>query len=102
MVGRDHTHTSYNVLIYLARQQTSIKYVKMAFLLSFSTFWTQSAALNMPAYLENSVVAMELEKASFHSSPKERQCQCSNYHRIALISQASKEMLKILQVKLQQ
>ena len=62
MVGRDHTHTSYNVLIYLARQQTSIKYVKMAFLLSFSTFWTQSATLNMPAYLENSAVATGLEK----------------------------------------
>ena len=31
--------------------------------------------LNMPAYLENSAVATRLEKVSFHSSPKERQCQ---------------------------
>ena len=35
----------------------------------------ESAALNMPANLENSAVAMGLEKVSFHSNPKERQCQ---------------------------
>ena len=29
----------------------------------------------MSANLENSAVAMELEKVSFHSNPKERQCQ---------------------------
>ena len=34
-----------------------------------------SAALNMPANLENSAVATGLEKVSFHSNPKERQCQ---------------------------
>jgi len=28
-----------------------------------------------PANLENSVVATGLEKVSFHSNPKERQCQ---------------------------
>ena len=59
----------------------------------------------MPANLENSAVATGLEKVSFHSNPKERQCQrmlkeC--YHVIALISHASKIMLKILQVRLQQ
>ena len=32
-------------------------------------------ALNMPANLENSAVATGLEKVSFHSSSKERQCQ---------------------------
>ena len=37
-------------------------------------------------------------KVSFHSSPKE----CSNYCTIALISQASKVMFKILQARLQQ
>ena len=31
--------------------------------------------LNMPANLENSAVATGLEKVSFHSNPKERQCQ---------------------------
>ena len=36
--------------------------------------------------------------ASFHSNPKE----CSNYLTIALISHASKVMLKILQARLQQ
>ena len=63
----------------------------------------ESAALNMPANLENSAVATGLEKVSFHSSPKERQCQkCSNYCTIALISHASKVMLKILQARHQQ
>ena len=57
----------------------------------------------MPANLENSAVATGLEKVGFHSNPKERQCkQCSNYYTIALFSQASKVMLKILQAKLQQ
>ena len=57
----------------------------------------------MPANLENSAVATGLEKVSFHSNPKERQCKkCSNYHTVALISHASKEMLKILQARLQQ
>ena len=32
------------------------------------------AALNMPTNLENSAVATGLEKVSFHSNPKERQC----------------------------
>ena len=55
----------------------------------------------MPANLENSAVATGLEKGQF--SPKERQCQrCSNYCIIALISQASKVMLKILQDRFQQ
>ena len=35
----------------------------------------ESAALNMPANLENLAVATALEKVSFHSNPKERQCQ---------------------------
>ena len=34
-----------------------------------------SAALNMPANLENSAVAIGLEKVSFHSNPKEKQHQ---------------------------
>ena len=55
----------------------------------------------MLAKLENSAVATGLEKVSFHSNPKERQ-ECSNYLTIALISQASKVMLKILQARLQQ
>ena len=57
----------------------------------------------MTANLENSAVATGLEKVSFHSNPKERQCkECSSYCTIALISQVSKVMLKILQARLQQ
>ena len=35
----------------------------------------KSAALNTPANLENSAVATGLKKVSFHSNPKEGQCQ---------------------------
>ena len=35
----------------------------------------ESAALNMPANLENSAVVTGQEKVSFHSKPKERHCQ---------------------------
>ena len=52
----------------------------------------------MPANLENSAVATGLEMVSLHSNPKE----CSNYCTIALISYASKVMLKILQARFQQ
>ena len=51
----------------------------------------------MQANLEKSAVATGLEKVSFHSNLKE----CSNYHTVALISHASKVMLKILQARLQ-
>ena len=54
----------------------------------------------MPANLEDSAVATGLEKVSFHSNSKER--QCSTYRTIALISHASKVMFKILQARLQQ
>ena len=48
----------------------------------------------MPANLEISAEATGLEKVSFHSSPKERQCQeCSNYRTIAPISYVSKVIL---------
>ena len=57
----------------------------------------------MPANFENSAVATGLEKVSFHSNPKERQCQrmlklpdnCTHFN-------ASKVMLKILQARIQQ
>ena len=57
----------------------------------------------MPASLENSAVATGLEKVSFHSKPKERQCHMFKLDCIiALISHASKVILKILQARLQQ
>ena len=57
----------------------------------------------MPGNLENSAVATRLEKVCFYSNPKKDNAkECSNYHTTALISHASKVMLKILQSKLQQ
>ena len=51
----------------------------------------ESAALNMPANLENSAVATGLVKVSFIPIPKKENAKkCSNYHTIALISHASK------------
>ena len=57
----------------------------------------------MPANFENSAVVTGLEKVSFHSNPKERQCQkmfklphnCIHFRHW-------KVMLKILQARLQQ
>ena len=57
----------------------------------------------MPANLEKSAVATGLEKVSFHPVPKRGNAkECSNYCIIALISHASKVMLKILQARLEQ
>ena len=57
----------------------------------------------MPANLENSAVATGLEKAVFIPiSKKGNAKERSNYCTIALISHASKVMLKILQARLQQ
>ena len=53
--------------------------------------------------LENSAVAIGLEKVSFPSNPKKGSTkECSNYHTVALISHASKVILKTLQARLQQ
>ena len=49
----------------------------------------ESAALSMPANLENSAMATGLEKVSFHFNPKGKAKECSNYHTIAIISHAS-------------
>ena len=57
----------------------------------------------MPANLENLAVATGLEKSVFIPIPKKRNSkERSNYRTIALISHASKVMLKILQARLQQ
>ena len=55
----------------------------------------------MPANVENSAVATGLEKSVFIPIPKKGNAiECSNYHTTALISHASKVMLKILQARL--
>ena len=57
----------------------------------------------MPANLENLVVPTGLERSVFIPIPKKGNAkEYTNYCTIALISQASKVMLKILQVRLQQ
>ena len=57
----------------------------------------------MSANLENSAVATGLERSIFIPIPKKGNAkECSNYRTIALISHASKVMLKILQARLQQ
>ena len=57
----------------------------------------------MSAKLENSAVATGLEKSVFIPIPKKGNAkECSNYCTMALISHASKVMLKILQARLQQ
>ena len=58
----------------------------------------------MPENLENSTVATGLEKSQFslQSQRKAMPKKCSNYCTIALISHASKVILKILQARLQQ
>ena len=57
----------------------------------------------MPANLENSAVATGLGMSVFTAILKKGNAkECSNYRTIALISHASKGMLKILQARLQQ
>ena len=57
----------------------------------------------MLANLENSAVATGLKKSVFIPVLKKGNTkECSNYCTIALISHASKAMLKILQARLQQ
>ena len=63
----------------------------------------ESAALHMPANLENSAVARGLEKSVFIPIPKKGNAkECSIYRTIALISHTRKVMLKILKARLQQ
>ena len=57
-------------------EQSQWRWWNSRWAISNPTRWCcESAALNMPANLENSAVATRLEKVNFHSNPKERQCQ---------------------------
>ena len=57
----------------------------------------------MPANLENPAVAKDWKRPVFIPIPEKGNAkECSNYHKIALISHDSKVMLKILQARLQQ
>ena len=72
--------------------------------ISYPKGWCcERAALNMPASLDNSTVAKGLEKVSF-SLQSQRKAMSKNVQTapVALISYASKILLKILQARLQQ
>ena len=60
----------------------------------------------MSANVENSVTqewSQDWKRSVFISTPKKGNAEeCSNYHTVALISHASKVMVKILQARLQQ
>ena len=57
----------------------------------------------MPANLENQQWPQDWKRSVFIPiSKKDSAKECSNYHTIALISYSGKEMLKILQARLQQ
>ena len=57
----------------------------------------------LPANLENPAVATGLENSVFIPIPKKGNAkEHSNYHTIALISHASKVILKIIQARFQQ
>ena len=57
----------------------------------------------MSANLENSAGPQDLKRSVFIPIPKKGNAKdCSNYHTIALISHASKVMLKSLHARLQQ
>ena len=57
----------------------------------------------MPVNLENQQWTQDWKRSVFITIPKKRNAkECSKYYTIALISHASKVMLKILQAKFQQ
>ena len=58
----------------------------------------------MPANFQNSAVATGLEKVSFHSNPKERQCQrmLKLPHSCTHLMLVKFKMFKILQARVQQ
>ena len=57
----------------------------------------------MSANLENSAVSQDWKRSVFIPIPKKGNAkECSKYHTIAVISHASKGILKILQSRLQQ
>ena len=63
----------------------------------------KSAVLNMSTTLENLQWPQDWKRSVFIPIPKKGNAkECSNYRTIALISYASKVMLKIFQARLQQ
>ena len=65
---------------------------------SYLVFSYLGHELSLHGFSNKAQPLFHMEKVSFHSNPEE----CSKYSTIALISQASKVMLNILQARLQQ
>ena len=68
------------------------------------TGWISLQSKELSRFFSNSIVQMHqfFKKSVFIPKPKKGNAkECSNYHTIALISHASKVMLKILQARLQ-
>ena len=63
-----------------------------------SKFWFYQ----IPLLIIATMLCTGLEKVSFHSNPKERQCQIMLKQLHNFISHTNKVMLKILQARLQQ
>ena len=78
----------------------------MEFQLSYFKSWKMmlwKCCTQYASKLENSAVAQDWRRSVFIPIPKKGNAkECSNYRTIALISHASKVILKILQARLQQ
>ena len=73
------------------------------YLLHPSSLLATTSLFSMSINLKNSAVAIGLDKSIFIPIPKKGNGkECSNYHTIAVISNTSKVMIKILQARLQQ
>ena len=58
------------------KKASKVRDIKVKSVTAQSESYTEHLkSLSMPANLENSAVASGLKKVSFHSNPKERQCQ---------------------------
>ena len=90
------THTQTHTHIYM-------DWMNSSWTISNPKRWCcESVALNIPANMENSAIAIDWKRSVFIPIPKKGNTkECSNYHTIALISHASKVMFKILQARLQ-
>ena len=80
---RDLAAAAAAAAIYLTLDSEYVLIILSPFISLSLTYWAtisnperwhcESATLNIPANLENSAMATELEKVSFHSNPRERQ-----------------------------
>ena len=75
--GLNDTDNHNSVVIHLKQDilECEIKWALGSISMNKAIDYLLGKGLNMPANLENSEVATEREKVSFHYSPKERQCQ---------------------------